>query len=296
MPSRRQLQRTVIAVGLFVLVALSGCAGLFPTDSPTPPTAEPSTSTPLVTQTSTASPTTPETTVPSQLPARLNDTGVRNVTQVIRAHQEAVIETPGVATHITDTKTSGISIVASVRVAAGPNLTRVQYVSQGQQTTGNETQNTTTVIAANGTSTRQYTVTDGEVTLDNRRNRTELFDQALRGLSTARGPLQGTLQRGNFTVDSSDERDGTTAVTLRATRYAGGQRYDAQNVVAYNATVRITADGLIRSATERIVVERNGNESRYNFTYEFKPQPVDLPRIPQVPANIRLESGGTPNQ
>jgi hypothetical protein len=218
------------------------------------------------------------------------------VTQVIRAHQEAVIETPGVATHITDTKTSGISIVASVRVAAGPNLTRVQYVSQGQQTTGNETQNTTTVIAANGTSTRQYTVTDGEVTLDNRRNRTELFDQALRGLSTARGPLQGTLQRGNFTVDSSDERDGTTAVTLRATRYAGGQRYDAQNVVAYNATVRITADGLIRSATERIVVERNGNESRYNFTYEFKPQPVDLPRIPQVPANIRLESGGTPDQ
>lgn len=188
---------------------------------------------------------------------------------------------------------SGISVGASVRVAAGTNLTRVQYVSHGQRTTENETQNATTAIIANETSVRQYTVTDGNVTLDNSRNRTELFDRSLRGLSTARGPLQGALRRGNFTVASGNELDSTTTVTLRADQYAGGQLYDAQNVAAYNATIRITPDGLIRSATEHIVVERNGNESRYSFTYEFTSQPVDIPRIPQVPANIQLESGDT---
>ncbi len=201
------------------------------------------------------------------------------------------IETPGVVTHQTDMKGSGIAVVASVRVTAGTNLTRVRYVSQGQRTTGNETQNTTTAIIANETSVRQYAVTGGNVTLDNRRNRTELFDRSLRGLSTARGPLQGALRRGNFTVTSSDEVDGTTTVTLRADQYAGGQLYDPQNVVAYNATIRISGDGLIRAATERIVAKRDGNARRYSFTYEFTPQPVDLPRIPRVPANIQLESG-----
>jgi hypothetical protein len=301
MPSRRQLQRTIVAVGLLVLIALSGCAGLFDTDSSTPSAAEPSTPTPSmaetptssVTQTSVTSPTASTTTLTDRLPAGLNDTGVHNVTRVIHAHQATAIKTPGVVTHMTNTDVGNISIVASVRVVTATNLTRVQYVSRGQRTVGNETQNTTTVIAANGTSVRQYTVTDGKVTLDNRRNRTELFDRALRGLSTARGPLQGTLRRGNFTVSSDDSLDDTTAVTLRADRYAGGQRYEAQNVVAYNATVRITADGLIRSATERIIIETTGNEDQYSFTYEFKSQPVKLPPIPQVPAHIRVESGNT---
>jgi hypothetical protein len=291
---------------LLVLVVLSGCAGLSDIGSSTPSPSESSTPSPSPTATQTPSPSptatqtpSPSTTAtqtptsPEQLPSGLTDAGVRNVTQLIRTHKANAIETPGVVTHMTDMKGSGISVVASVRVAAGTNLTRVQYVSQGERTTGNETQNTTTAIIANETSVRQYTVTDGNVTLDNRRNRTELFDRALRGLSTARGPLQGALRRGNFTVTSSDEVDSTTTVTLRADQYAGGQLYDAQNVVAYNATIRITADGLIRSATERIVVERNGNESGYSFTYEFTSQPVDLPRIPQVPANIQLDSGDT---
>ncbi len=292
-PSRRQLQRTVVAIGLVVLIALSGCAGLSDTDSSTPGTADPTTSTPTGTQTPTASPTTPNTTVPEELPAGLNDTGVQNVTQVIRSHRTSAIKTPGVVTHETDTKASDISVVASVRVAADTNLTRVQYVSQAQRTTENGTRNTTTAITANETAVRQYTVTEREVTLDNRRNRSQLFDRALRGLSTARSGLQGTLQRGNFTVSSGETLDGTTTVTLQAGRYAGGQRYDAENVVTYNATVRLTADGLIRSATERIVAVRDGTESRYSFTYEFNSQSVDLPRVPQVPANVQLESGDT---
>lgn len=305
MPSKRQLQRTAVAVGLLALIALSGCAGLSDTDSSTPsatqtPTAasttspstiESSPSTPSATPTPTASPTTPNTTLLDQFPAGLTDTGLSNVTQMIRAHQTTAIKTPGVVTHRTHTNASTISIAASVRVAAERNLTRVQYVAQGQRITRNGTQNTTTAITANETSVRQYTVTDGNVTLDNRRNRTELFNRGLRGLSTARGPLQGALNRGNFTVTNVSKVDNTTSVVLRADQYAGGQRYNAQNIVTYNATVRITASGLIRSATERIVTERNENKRQYNFRYKFKPQSVNLPQRPQVPASIRLKSG-----
>ena len=295
MPSREQMQRTVIAVGLLVLISLSGCAGLSDTNSSTPSTVEstaspPSTVEPTASPPSVTDPTTSNKTLPNQFPAGLTDAGVGNVTKVIRAHQEAVIKTPGVVTHVTDTGTSNISINASVRVAAVTNLTRVQYVAHSQRRTANGTQNSTTVIAANETSVRQYTVTGEVVMLDNRRNRTELFDRALRGLSAARNPLQGTLQRGNFTVTSGGNPDDTTAIMLRADQYAGGQRYNAQNIVAYNATVRITGNGLIHSATERIVAGRNNNKRQYNFTYEFNSRSVTLPRVPQVPKSIQLNS------
>ena len=291
MPSIRQRQRTVVAVGLLVLVVLSGCAGLSGTGSPTPSTADPATLTPSVTQTPTApaSQTAPPTAAsPERLPSGLTDSGVRNVTQLIRTHQATAIETPGVVTHTTNSTAPGLSVVASVRVAAEKNLTRVRHVAQSRRTTESETQNSTTVVAANGTSVRQYTFAGGNVTLDNRRNRTELFDRALRGLSTATSPLRGALRRGNFSVTGSDESDNATVVTLRGDRYAGSQLYAAENVVGYNATVRITTDGLIRSATERIVAQRNGSESHYYFTYDFEPQSVDLPPVPQIPREIDL--------
>jgi hypothetical protein len=272
---------------LLVLVVLSGCAGLWDAGSPTPSTADASTPTPSAPQTATPSPTA-TTPSPDRLPSGLTDTGVRNVTQLIRTHQTTAIETPGVVTHTTNSTGRGVGIVATVRAAADTNLTRVQYVGQSQRMTKDETQNSTTVVAANETSVRQYTVADGTVTLDNRRNRTDLFDRSLRGLSTATSPLRGALRRGNFSVTGSDESDNATVVTLRGDRYAGSQLYAAENVVAYNATVRITTDGLIRSATERIVAQRNGSESHYYFTYDFEPQSVDLPPVPQIPREIDL--------
>lgn len=287
MPSARQPRRTVVAVGLLVLVVLSGCAGLWDAGSPTPSTADASTPTPSAPQTATPSPTA-TTPSPDRLPSGLTDTGVRNVTQLIRTHQTTAIETPGVVTHTTNSTGRGVGIVATVRAAADTNLTRVQYVGQSQRMTEDETQNSTTVVAANETSVRQYTVADGTVTLDNRRNRTDLFDRSLRGLSTATSPLRGALRRGNFSVTGSDESDNATVVTLRGDRYAGSQLYAAENVVGYNATVRITTDGLIRSATERIVAQRNGSESHYYFTYDFEPQSVDLPPVPQIPREIDL--------
>ncbi len=176
-------------------------------------------------------------------------------------------------------------------MTAEANLKRVLYVAQSQRTAENEAQNSTTVIAANETVVRQSTVSGGNVTLDNSRNRTDLFDRSLRGLSTATSPLRGALRRGNFSITSVDDGETTSSVTLRADRYAGGKLFDAGNVVAYNATVRITTDGLIVSATERIVAQRNDTENRYDFSYEFEPRPVALPAVPQVPANVRVESG-----
>jgi hypothetical protein len=106
-------------------------------------------------------------------------------------------------------------------------------------------------------------------------------------------PLRGTLQRGNFSIASASELNGTAVVTLRADQFAGGQSYSEQNVVAYNATIRVTTDGLVRSVTEQIVAQRNGNKAQYNFAYEFEPQPVALPAVPQVPADISVQSGST---
>ncbi|QGN07889.1 hypothetical protein Hrd1104_11660 [Halorhabdus sp. CBA1104] len=298
MPSTKRPARTALVVGLLVLVALSGCVGLSDTDSPTPTPAEPTTPSPSVTQTPTptaASPTatatpTPTTTASDRFSPGLTDTGVRNVTQLLRTHQARAIDTPGVLTHTTNMTLRNISLVTPVRVTADANLTRVLYASQSRRTTENTTHNSTTVLAANGTAVRQYTVTDGNVTLDNRRNRTQLFDRSLRGLSTATSPLRGALRRGNFSIATVDDGEDPNTVILRADRYAGGQLFDARNVVAYNATVRIGADGLIRSATERIVAQRNGTANRYEFSYAFEPRAVDLPAVPEVPADIRSDS------
>jgi hypothetical protein len=314
MPSTQRPKRTAVAVALLALVALSGCSALSDTDSPTPTTADTPTPTASATQptTTAAAPTdtptpaptptseltprdTPTTTDPSPpsadaLPPGLTDTGARNVRELTDAHEAAAARTPGVVTHTTNTTVRGLSVVATVRVAAEANLTRVRYVSRAQRSTADGARNVTTVVAANETSVKQFTAADGNVTLDNRLNRTDLFDRSLRGLSTASNPIRGALQRGNFTVADSRERDGETVLTLRSDRYVGSRLYDPENVVSYDATLRLTADGLVRSASERIVAQRSGNRSEYTFTYEFEPRPVALPAVPQVPPDLRAQS------
>jgi len=320
MPSIRRPRRPAVAVALVILVALSGCAGLTdtgsstaeplsPTPSPTPasspaptetsapPTEGSPSTTPTATQTPT-SPTGPTPTAPSnnRLAPGVAESGFQNATRAILGHQTVAADTPGVVTHTTNSTVQGQAVIATVRVTATSDLTRVQYVAQAQTRIENETENTTTVIAANDTSVRQYTVNAGNVTLDNRRERTQLFDRALRGLSTATSPLQGTFRRGNFTITGVTDRGDTSLVTLHADRFAGGQLYSPQNVVAYNATIRLTTDGLVRSVTERIAVQRNGRDGQYDFTYRFNERPVDLPAAPQVPADIRTRSNATMNE
>lgn len=290
MPSSRQLQRVALAAGLLVSFALAGCAGPSDAGSSTPSTADTATPTASATETPALTPSAPNETVSDRLPPGFDETGVGNVSEAIRTHQTQALETPGVVTHTTNSTARGRSVTAAVRVSATADATRVRYVSEARATTENGTRDTTSVVAANRTSVRQYTLTDGNATLDNRRNRTELFDRAFRGLTTGTSPLQGTLRRGNFTVATDDQPTDTGAVTFRADRYAGDRLYDGENVVAYNATVRVTADGLIRSATETIVARQDGSESRYRFTYNFAPQSVNLPAVPQVPADIRAQS------
>jgi hypothetical protein len=276
---------------LLVSFALAGCAG-----SSTPSTADTATPTASATETPALTPSAPNQTASDRLPAGFNETGVGNVSEATRTHQTQALETPGVVTQTTNSTARGRSVTAAVRVSATADATRVRYVSEAQARTANGTRDTTSVVAANGTSVRQYTVTDGNVTLDNRRNRTELFDRAFRGLTTGTNPLRGTLRRGNFTLATNDHTTDTGAVTFRADRYVGDRLYDGESVVAYNATVRVTADGLIRSATETIVARQNGSESRYRFTYDFAPQSVDLPAVPQVPADIRAQSGAASDE
>ncbi|WP_135665172.1 hypothetical protein [Halorhabdus rudnickae] len=304
MPSTKQPYRAALAVVLLVLVGLSGCAGVSDTGSPTQTAVEATSPTSSATQTPTATPTaTPAGAELDRFPAGLTDSGVRNVTQLLRTHKTAAIETPGILTQTTNrtgvlTQTTNrtlrnFSVVTSTRVATDTNLTRIRYVTRGQRTIENQVQNSTTALAANETTVRQYTVRDGNSTLDNRRNRTTLFNRSFRTLSTATSPLGGVLRHGNFSLIRVDDSETNNTVTLRADQYESGKLFEARNVVAYNATVQMTTEGLIKSATERIVAKRNGTENRYRFTYEFEPQSVDLPAVPQIPADVRIESGAS---
>ncbi len=206
---------------------------------------------------------------------------------MVDVHRARAVATPGVAAHTTNATAGGRHVLATAQVAGTANLTRVRYVSQSRTATGNGTRATVTVIAANETTVGQYTAVNGNVTLDDRRNRTEVFDRSLRGLSTATNPLRGTLRRGNFTVVDAETVDGTELLTLRADRYAGGQLYETSDVANYTATVRVTGDGLIRSATERIVGTAAVDGRRYEFAYRFEPTAVDLPPTPRIPEEIR---------
>jgi hypothetical protein len=139
----------------------------------------------------------------------------------------------------------------------------------------NETVNRTTILYGNETAVAQHVTADGNVTLANTKNRSDVFDRALRGLATATNPLRGVLRRGEFTVTEVEQVHGTPVIVLQADAYSGGNLMRAENVKQYEATVRITANGTVLSASESVVGTTNSRTQHYRFSYEFTPQPVD---------------------
>ncbi|MFC7228586.1 hypothetical protein N0B31_14330 [Salinirubellus salinus] len=289
----RPSSRALATVALALLLATAGCSGLTGTPTPetstqtTTPTAAP-TATPAATPSPTATPTATATATPSStptlpptdtarsvaLPAGVTADGVANASRVVATHQQNLVRTPGRLAHTTNTTVAGDPLRTTTTAVATSNLSAVRYETVGRLARPNATRNSTTVIYANQTAVRQYAVVNGNVTLNNTRNRTDTFDVAVRGLSTGVNPLRGLLQRGNFTVASVSTVNGTEVVTLRAEEYAGGRLYDPENVGSYEATVRITADGTVRSASEHIVGTDDARRAYYHFDLRFASSPV----------------------
>jgi hypothetical protein len=61
----------------------------------------------------------------------------------------------------------------------------------------------------------------------------------------------------------------------------------AENVKQYEATVRITANGTVLSASESVVGTKGSKTRYYRFSYEFTLQPVD-----PVPLNTDRNGSG----
>lgn len=299
-----------MTLGLVVLLCLAGCGSVSDSQAtPDSTTLATNESTTVASPSSVASTTRPTATPPStatsspsstpatveQVPVGINSEGVENVSAVIAGHEARLVATPGVVTHSTNATLGGRSVVASVRVAATSNLTRVRYVSRAEASTENGTRTVVEAITANETTVGQYAAVNGNVTLDNRQNRSGVFEMALPGLSTAANPLRGTLSRGEFTVTNVTTVDGTDLVTLRSDRYVGERPLASSNVANYTATVQVTESGLIRSATERIVGTVDGDRRYYIYTYRFAPMTVDLPPSPRIPEEVRVSERGSIN-
>jgi hypothetical protein len=298
--------RIGVTIGLVLLITLAGCAGLGP-GSPSPTTVAPQQSTDQTTtepptsigspqptatptaqgSTPTTSPTTDDTTTTSvqatatkteleaTLPSGISRNGIENVSQVLSVHQSQLATRPGTVKTHTNATLGNRTVLADVTVNATSNLTRVRYEGRSQTRTPNETGNRTTILYGNETAVVQRVTVDGNVTLANTKNRSDVFDRALRGLATATNPLRGVLRRGEFTVTEVDQVHGTSVIVLQADAYSGGNLARAENVEQYEATVRVTANGTVLSASESVVGTTNSRTQHYRFSYEFTPQPVD---------------------
>lgn len=267
-----------IVVSVTVLVLLAGCGGV------SDPSVTQSETT--VVDSETVTPT-EQTVSETTLPPGVTRTGVDNVSRLVMAHESAVIRQGG-RVETTTNATLGSQQVRSVTTrTATQNLTAVRYEASVTTDTATGGTDQDVLIYANETSVSQRVTVDGNVTMDTVRNRSDVFETALTSFATARNPIRGTLRRGNFSVAGVERTDGQTIITLRADEYTGGQLVATGNVSSYSATVRVTADGLVRSATERITPVNDTAFGGYRFDYQY--QPVESP--PQPPTTDNTTAG-----
>jgi len=197
------------------------------------------------------------------------------VSQVLSAHQSQVAARPGTVETHTNATIGNRTVLADVTVNATADLTRVRYEGRSVTRSANETVNRTTILYGNETAVAQHVTADGNVTLANTKNRSDVFDRALRGLATATNPIRGVLSRGEFTVTDVGQVQGTSVIVLRADAYTGKNLVRAENVRQYEATIRVTTNGTVLSANESLVGTTDAEMEYYRFSYDFDPRPVD---------------------
>jgi hypothetical protein len=236
------MSRRLLATGLVVaLIVLAGCSGFLAGDDGTMP--EPDGE-------SDGEPT---------YPPGVSSSGLDNATALAAAHNDSLAGesyelTVGMeATYSRD----GRNTTAGSRrvVSMAENGTFLLDGTNRGTVARNET------VWAAGQTAYVRTELDGEVQYD-QQDATQIRPQL-----SAHRLLGDHLATGEFEVDSVDQRDGRTFVTLRATEFAGGSVGDSfDNVSAYEATAVVDETGRIH----RLRVHIEGTDSGRYVTLDLQ--------------------------
>ncbi len=266
-PRRRHLA-ILCVVGLLLVAGCGGAAG-------------PDTANRTVTDGTVTDGTTTETgaavdSLPAgAFPPGVTAAGIQNETQLLGAHRQALLRTPGTIRTTTNMTLADRSFRTQTTTVATAGVDRIRYEARGAGDLGNNHSRTETIIYGNATNVTQRVTADGEVQLANVRGRAELFERAFVGFATATSPIRGLLTRGGeFRVVNVTRQGETRMFTLRADSYAGDRLAAAENVTSYTATVQIAADGGVLAASERIEGREAADFGGYRFDYRFRPGAV----------------------
>lgn len=265
---RRRHLATLCVVGLLLVAGCGGAAG--------PDTANRTVADGTVTDGTTTETATPavDSLPAAAFPPGVTAAGVQNETQLLGAHRQALVRTPGVIQTGTNATLLDRSFGTRTTTVATAGVDRLRYESRATGDLGDNQSRTETVVYANATNVTQRVTADGEVQLANTRQRTELFERALAGFATATNPIRGLLTRGDFRVANVTHQGETRVFTLRADSYTDSRLVAAENVTSYTATIQIAADGGVLAASERIEGREAADFGSYQFDYRFRPGEV----------------------
>jgi len=301
-PSKQTVGRTVAVVALLLL---AGCTGLNgPTD--TEATTAPESDSPVTDETSTVAETelpetteaatttepaetteTPTTTAAepatesgeSALPPGVSDSGLENVTAVVAAHNESVLERGALVTGETalngsfDGRTISSAVEETVRLA--PGATELRWTLRGNTTRGNETTRLDERYYANGSTffTRVQRAGDTSVRAV---DRSSVLDGVVRTSATKLTLVNVTLSSANYTIADVTDRSGRTVTTLASMNgtYSGPQ----SNVLTFDATVTVSETGRVLSLRRSWTRVVENTTNRYTQTVTWSnATPVERP-------------------
>jgi hypothetical protein len=234
-------RRPLAVVLLVAMIALAGCGGFFGGDDGTMPGPN------------------DETAGEAAYPPGVSSSGLDNATALSAAHNDSLagesyeLTVGQEATYSRDGRnaTAGSQRIVSM---AGNGTFLLEATNRGS-VARNET------VWAEGQTAYVRAERDGEVQYD-RRDATQIRPQL-----SAHGLLGDYLAAGEFEVDSVDQRDGRTFVTLRADEFTGGAVGDNfENVTAYEATAVVDETGRIH----RLTVHIEGTREETDVTFDLQ--------------------------
>lgn len=249
-------RRSALVLAVAALLLSAGCSGLTGGDGPTE------------TSTGTQTPTT--TPADFEYPPGLSESGFE--TDALMEHHATSLEAAESATvRLRRTIGSGENALEATHVAKSDGDTWLVRVSG--PTLGGET-GTETTYAANGEAYLNWTV-DGNTTYERLDDAPAFPDVAI----SLR--LRSVLGGGNFSATAVDAVNGTTAVQYTADSVANETALEqvgvVGNVTSFDATVWVTDDGVVRSASLSVSYENPAlSETR---AYEYAVSGVNATTI-----------------
>ena len=235
------MRNSLHVVAVAAMLALAGCSGV-------------------------TAPTNQATDRPHTYPPGVSADGVENVSAVVDAHNESVLEQGAVRTSHTvlngTTSSEQIHTVADSTVRLAPNGTEFRWTVHGTNTLGNDTGRLDERYYANESTLVTRVSRNGDVTV-RERNRTGLWNRAIRYAATQTRIVNATLSNANYTVTDTEWRNGRAVTTLVA---ENGTFSGDRPVTEYDATVEIAASGRVLSIKRSWITETDTTSARYTST------------------------------